>query len=76
MSGADLSNLINEAALIAVREGDKKVHNTHLEQARDRVLMGQTREATVLNSHERERVASIEWACFSCCVDAECRPTS
>ena len=60
MSGADLSNLINEAALIAVREGDKKVHNTHLEQARDRVLMGQTREATVLNSHERERVAYHE----------------
>ena len=60
MSGADLSNLINEAALIAVREGDKEVHNTHLEQARDRVLMGQTREATVLNSHERERVAYHE----------------
>ena len=60
MSGADLSNLINEAALIAVREGDKKVKNMHLEQARDRVLMGQTREATVLNKHERERVAYHE----------------
>ena len=60
MSGADLSNLINEAALIAVRGGDTRVHNTHLEQARDRVLMGQTREATVLNNHERERVAYHE----------------
>ena len=60
MSGADLANLINEAALIAVRVGDKKVENTHLEQARDRVLMGQAREATVLNSHERERVAYHE----------------
>ena len=60
MSGADLSNLINEAALIAVRGGDTRVHNSHLEQARDRVLMGQTREATVLNSHERERVAYHE----------------
>ena len=60
MSGADLSNLINEAALIAVRGGDTKVHNTHLEQARDRVLMGQKREATVLNRHERERVAYHE----------------
>ena len=60
MSGADLSNLINEAALIAVRGGDTRVHNTHLEQARDRVLMGQTREATVLNGHERERVAYHE----------------
>ena len=60
MSGADLSNLINEAALIAVRGGDTRVHNTHLEQARDRVLMGQKREATVLNRHERERVAYHE----------------
>ena len=60
MSGADLSNLINEAALIAVRGGDTRVHDTHLEQARDRVLMGQTREATVLNNHERERVAYHE----------------
>ena len=60
MSGADLANLINEAALIAVREGEKEVQGNHLEQARDRVLMGQTREATVLNSHERERVAYHE----------------
>ncbi len=39
MSGADLSNLINEAALIAVRGGDTRVHNSHLEQARDRVYI-------------------------------------
>ncbi len=60
MSGADLSNLINEAALIAVRGGDTSVNGGHLEQARDRVLMGQTREATVLNAQERERVAYHE----------------
>ncbi len=60
MSGADLANLINEAALIAVRGGDKLVDSEHLEQARDRVLMGQTREATVLNPRERERVAYHE----------------
>ncbi|MDG1844879.1 MAG: ATP-dependent zinc metalloprotease FtsH [Acidimicrobiales bacterium] len=60
MSGADLANLINEAALIAVRDGDEMVTDNHLEKARDRVLMGQTREATVLNADERERVAYHE----------------
>jgi cell division protease FtsH len=60
MSGADLANLINEAALIAVRDGDEMVTDSHLEKARDRVLMGQTREATVLNADERERVAYHE----------------
>ncbi len=60
MSGADLANLVNEAALIAVRDGDEAVTSEHLERARDRVLMGQTREATVLNKDERERVAYHE----------------
>ena len=60
MAGADLANLINEAALIAVRGGDSAITASHLEQARDRVLMGQKREATVLNAEERERVAYHE----------------
>ena len=60
MSGADLANLINEAALIAVRGGDDAITNDHLEQARDRVLMGQARESTVLNDEEKERVAYHE----------------
>ena len=60
MSGADLANLVNEAALIAVRDGQDSVTSDHLERARDRVLMGQTREATVLNKDERERVAYHE----------------
>ena len=60
MSGADLANLVNEAALIAVRDGEASVTSDHLESARDRVLMGQTREATVLNKDERERVAYHE----------------
>ena len=40
MSGADLSNLVNEAALFAVRAGDDEIHMRHFEMARDRVLMG------------------------------------
>jgi cell division protease FtsH len=60
MSGADLANLVNEAALIAVRSGADEIENDHLDQARDRVLMGQAREATVLNEEEKERVAYHE----------------
>ena len=55
-----MANLVNEAALIAVRDGEESVTSDHLESARDRVLMGQTREATVLNKDERERVAYHE----------------
>ena len=40
--------------------GDEAVTSDHLERARDRVLMGQTREATILNKEERERVAYHE----------------
>ena len=40
MSGADLANLVNEAALFAVREGDDVIRPIHFEQARDRVLIG------------------------------------
>ena len=39
MSGADLANLVNEAALFAVRAGDKKINMTHFEQARDLSLI-------------------------------------
>src|SRR5690606_37584598 len=38
MSGADLANLMNEAALFAVREGDDQIRMRHLDMARDRVL--------------------------------------
>src|SRR6188768_4030917 len=44
MSGADLANLVNEAALFAVRRGAKLVHAEDFEAARDRVLMGLARE--------------------------------
>jgi cell division protease FtsH len=60
MSGADLSNLVNEAALFAVRLGDSEIHMRHFEQARDRVLMGQERESTVLSDREKELTAYHE----------------
>jgi cell division protease FtsH len=60
MSGADLSNLVNEAALHAVRRGDKDIHMLDFESARDRVLMGQRRESMALSGKEKEVIAYHE----------------
>ncbi len=60
MSGADLANLVNEAALHAVRRGSPTIEMTDFESARDRVLMGQRRESLVLSDEEKERVAYHE----------------
>ncbi len=60
MSGADLANLVNEAALHAVRRGSELIENVDFEAARDRVLMGQRRESLVLSDEEKERVAFHE----------------
>jgi cell division protease FtsH len=60
MSGADLANLVNEAALHAVRRGAKEIAMEDFENARDRVLMGQQRDSVVLGPAERERVAFHE----------------
>jgi len=53
-SGADLSNLVNEAALIAARAGRTSVRNADFDAARDKVLMGVERKSVAMN--ERERV--------------------
>jgi len=60
MSGADLANLVNEAALHAVRRGSESVQMEDFEAARDRVLMGQRRESMALSELEKERVAYHE----------------
>ena len=60
MSGADLANLVNEAALHAVRRGSATIAMADFESARDRVLMGQRRESLVLSDEEKERVAYHE----------------
>src|SRR5207302_1672282 len=56
MSGADLSNLVNEAALYAVRRGEHEIHMEDFESARDRVLMGQRRESMALSDAAEELV--------------------
>jgi len=60
MSGADLANLVNEAALYAVRRGASEVHMEDFESARDRILMGQRRESMVLSDREKEIIAYHE----------------
>ncbi len=60
MSGADLSNLVNEAALFAVRRDAEMVHMEDFESARDRMLMGQRRESMALSDVEKEIVAYHE----------------
>ena len=60
MSGADLANLVNEAALFAVRRGENAVHREDFEDARDRVLMGLKRPTVVMNEEEKEHTAYHE----------------
>jgi cell division protease FtsH len=60
MSGADLANLVNEAALFAVRRGSQTVERIDFENARDRVVMGARRESLVLTGEEKRATAVHE----------------
>jgi cell division protease FtsH len=60
MSGADLANLVNEAALFAVRRGSKQVERIDFENARDRVVMGARRDSLVLSGEEKRATAYHE----------------
>ncbi len=59
-SGADLANLVNEAALIAARHGRDCVTSADLEAARDKVLMGVERKSVVLSEADRVNCAYHE----------------
>ena len=59
-SGADLANVINEAALLAVRRGKDQVHLSELQEAVERVIAGLEEKNRVLNKMEKERVAFHE----------------
>src|SRR4051794_36242631 len=60
MAGADLANLVNEAALIAVRRSSKQIERIDFENARDRVVLGAQRESLILNAEERKATAFHE----------------
>jgi len=59
-SGADLANLLNEAAIIAVQRGADRITNEHIEQARDKVLLGRIRSGVVVGEAERRLIAIHE----------------
>ncbi len=59
-SGADLANVMNEAALLAAREGADNITQAHLEAAVERVLTGPERKSRRLGEKERKRVAYHE----------------
>jgi cell division protease FtsH len=59
-SGAELANLVNEAALFAVRSGRQIVTDWDFDQARDKVMMGAERKSLTMSEHERVTCAYHE----------------
>lgn len=66
-SGAELANLINEAALLAARKGLKAVTNTELEEARDKVRWGKERRSLAINDKEK-RITAVHEAGHAICL--------
>lgn len=59
-SGADLANLLNEAAIAATRENHESVGRSHVEYARDKILMGAERQGFMMDEDERYATAVHE----------------
>jgi cell division protease FtsH len=59
-SGADLANLVNEAALLAARQNRKQVAMVDFESAKDKVLMGAERKSMILSDEEKRNTAYHE----------------
>ncbi len=59
-TGADLANLINEAALLAARADKKEVEMADLEEAKDKVMMGAERRSLVISQEEKKNTAFHE----------------
>ncbi len=59
-TGADLENLVNEAALMAAREGAKEINLELLEKAKDKIMMGAERRSMIITEKEKEVTAYHE----------------
>ncbi|RAI55269.1 ATP-dependent zinc metalloprotease FtsH [Roseicella frigidaeris] len=74
-SGADLANLVNEAALLAARTGRRTVGMHEFEQAKDKVLMGAERRSLVMSEDEKRMTAYHEAGHALCALKLpECDP--
>jgi cell division protease FtsH len=59
-AGAELANLINEAALIAARKGKDKIDNSDMEDAKDKVIMGKERRSITISDEQKKITAYHE----------------
>ncbi|MFT8326414.1 ATP-dependent zinc metalloprotease FtsH [Gluconobacter oxydans] len=67
-SGADLSNLVNEAALMAARQGRRTVGMAQFEEAKDKVMMGAERRSMVMTEDEKRSTAYHESGHAICAI--------
>ena len=70
-SGADLANLVNEAALMAARKGKRSVTMSEFEHAKDKVMMGAERRSMVMTEDEKKLTAYHEGGHALCMLYAE-----
>jgi len=59
-SGADLANLVNEAALFAARENSREVNMSHFDRAKDKIMMGAERRSMIMSEEEKTLTAYHE----------------
>jgi cell division protease FtsH len=60
LSGADIANLVNEAALLAARQNSKVVAMHHFEEAKDKVMMGTERKSMIISDREKKTTSYHE----------------
>ncbi|MBX3133288.1 MAG: ATP-dependent zinc metalloprotease FtsH [Gemmatimonadaceae bacterium] len=68
MAGADLANLVNEAALLAARNNHDKIYMVDFENAKDRVMLGAERKSLVMKEDERRLTAFHEAGHAVCAI--------
>jgi cell division protease FtsH len=70
-SGADLENLVNEAALMAARTGAKEIDLDLLEKAKDKIMMGAERRSMIINEKEKKGYGLPRSRSRPCCMVAQ-----
>ncbi|MGQ0766280.1 MAG: ATP-dependent zinc metalloprotease FtsH [Gemmatimonadota bacterium] len=68
MAGAELANLVNEAALLAARRGHERIYMADFEEAKDKVMLGAERKSLVMRDEERRLTAYHEAGHAVCAV--------